>query len=92
MSTAYRMVGRFDEAVEQAKKAAEREPENQYTYLTLASACILAEREAEAGAAATEVLKINPRFSLEQYTRIIPIRDRSFIDRTVDALRKAGLK
>jgi adenylate cyclase len=92
LSTAYRMVGRFDEAVEQAKKAAEREPEIQWIYLSLASACILAGREAEARAAAAEVLKINPQFSLEQYGETLPFRDRSFIDRTIDALRKAGLK
>jgi adenylate cyclase len=92
LSTAYRMVDRFDEAVEQAKKAVERERENQYSNLTLASAFVLAGREAEARAAAAEVLKINPMFSLEQYARIIPIRDRSFIDRTIDALHKAGLK
>jgi TolB-like protein/class 3 adenylate cyclase/Tfp pilus assembly protein PilF len=95
LSTAYRMVGRFDEAVEQAKKGVERDPKNQFTYLTLASACILAGREAEARAAATEVLKINPKFSLEQYandTLILPYRDKSFVARTVDALSKAGLK
>jgi adenylate cyclase len=92
LSTAYRMVGRFDEALEQAKKAVEREPKNQLTYLSVASACILAGREAEAGAAATEVLKINPKFSLERYAKNLPYSDRSFADRTIDALRKAGLK
>jgi adenylate cyclase len=92
LSTAYRMVDRFDEAVEQAKKAVEREPKNQFPYLALASACILAGQEAEARAAATEVLKINPTFSVEQHARTRPYRDRSFIDRTIDALRKAGLK
>jgi adenylate cyclase len=92
LSVAYCMVGRFDEAVEQAKKAVERDPKNQYPCLGLAIACILAGREAEARAAAAEVLKINPMFSLEQYAGIVPIRDRSFIDLTIDALRKAGLK
>jgi TolB-like protein len=92
LSTAYRMVGRFDEAVEQAKKGVERDPKNQYTYLTLAPACILAGREAEARAAAAEVLKINPKFSLEQYAKGLPYRDTSQIHRTIDALRKAGLK
>jgi len=92
LSAAYRMVDRFDEAVEQAQKAVEREPENQYTYLTLIPACILAGQETEARAAAAEILKINPMCSLEQYARIIPFRDRSFLDRTIDALRKAGLK
>ncbi len=86
------MVGRFGEAVEHAKKAVEQEPENLFTNLNLASACILAGREAEASAAAAEVLKINPMFSLKQYGLISPYRDRSFIDRRIDALRKAGLK
>jgi adenylate cyclase len=92
LSVAYRMAGRFDEAVEQAKKAVEREPKNQYVCLALVSAYILAGREKEAQAAAEEVLKINPTFSLEQYARIFPYRDTSQIQRTVDALRKAGLK
>jgi adenylate cyclase len=92
LSTAYRMIGRFDEAVEQAKKAVERGPENQYIYLALASACFLAGREEEARAAAAEVRKINPQFSLEQYAKTLPFRDRSFIDRTIETLRKAGLK
>jgi len=91
LSAAYRMVDRFDEAVEQAKKAVERS-ENQYTYLSLVCAYILAGREKEAQAAAVEVLKINPTFSLEQYAGILPYRDTSQIQRTVDALRKAGLK
>jgi adenylate cyclase len=92
LSMAYSMVGRFDEAVEQAKKAVEREPENQYTYLSLASACILAGGEAEARAAAAEVLKINPMFSVEQFAMGLPYKDKSFADRTIDALHKAGLK
>jgi len=92
MSVAYSLAGRFDEAVEQAKKGVEREPKNQLTYLSLAAACILAGREKEAQAAAVEVLRINPTFSLEQFARVIPFRDRSQIDRTIDILRKAGLK
>ena len=86
------MVGRFDEAVEQAKKAVEREPKNQFPYLYLASACILAGREEEAQAAAAEVLKINPTFSLEQFAMTRSYKDRSFVDSTIDSLRKAGLK
>jgi len=86
------MVGQFDEAVEQAKKAVESDPKNRYYYLALASSCILAGREKEARAAAAEVLKIKPTFSVERFAEMLPYRDRSFIDRTIDALRKAGLK
>ena len=92
LSVAYAMAGRFDEAVEQAKKAVELEPKNQLPYLALASACILAGREEEARAAAAEVLKINPTFSVEQYARVRPYLDKSQIDRMIDSLRKAGLK
>jgi adenylate cyclase len=92
MSVAYGLVGRFDEAVEQAKKAVEQEPKNPFTYLSLAASCILAGREEEARAAATEVLKINPTFSVKQFARIIPYRDTSQIERIIEALRKAGLK
>jgi adenylate cyclase len=92
LSVACSMVGRFDEAVEQAKKAVERDPKSQFPYLALAFACILAGREEEGRAAAAEVPKINPKFSLEQYARTRVYRDRSFVERTVEALRKAGLK
>jgi TolB-like protein/Flp pilus assembly protein TadD len=92
LSTVYRMVDRFDEAVEQAKKAIERDPKNQFAYLALASACILAGRKEEARRAALEVLKINPTFSVEWLAKILPYRDTSQIHRMIDALRKAGLK
>jgi tetratricopeptide (TPR) repeat protein len=92
MCTVYIMVGRFDEAVEQAKKAVDREPDNHFTNVFLAYACILAGREEEARAAAAQVLRINPTFSLEQYFKILPYTDKSIISRMTDALRKAGLK
>jgi len=91
-SGAYRMTGRYDKAVEQARKAVKRDPESQLTQIALASACICAGREAEARTSAAEVLKINPNFSLEQYAKALPFKDQSQVDRTIEALRKAGLK
>jgi adenylate cyclase len=92
LSVAYRMSGRFDEAVEQAKKAVERNPKDFVAYLALAAGCILTGHEREARAAAAEVLKIYPAFSLEQFGRALPFKDKSFVDRSVEAWRKAGLK
>jgi len=92
LSAAYRMAGRFDDAVEQAKRAVERNPKDQLAYLALAAGCMLAGREGEARAAAAEVLKMNPVFSVEQFGRALPFRDKSFVDRSIDAWRKAGLK
>jgi TolB-like protein/class 3 adenylate cyclase/cytochrome c-type biogenesis protein CcmH/NrfG len=92
LSVAYRMAGRFDEAVDQAKRAVERNPKDLVAYLALASGCILTGREREARAAAAEVLKMNPAFSVEQFARRLPFKDKSFVDRSIDAWRKAGLK
>ncbi len=86
------MAGRFDEAVEQAKKAVERNPKDLLPHMALAAGCILAGREGEARTAAVEVLKIDPTFSLERFARGLPFRDQSFINRSVEAWRKAGLK
>jgi tetratricopeptide (TPR) repeat protein len=92
MSVVYNQAGRFAEAVEQAKKAVERDPKNFTTYLSLAAACILAGREEEGRAAAKEVLKINPMFSVEQFAKTLPFKDKSHVQSAINTLRKAGLK
>jgi tetratricopeptide (TPR) repeat protein len=85
-------VGKHEEAIEMAKRGIERAPGNMISYINLTSALSKAGRYEEARAAATEVLKINPKFSLEQYARRLPYKDQSYTDRTIDALHKAGLK
>ncbi len=92
LSTAYNMAGRYDEAIEMAKRGTQRAPGNMQSYISLIAALIMAGRNVEASTAAAEVLKINPKFSLERYARVLPYKDQTFTDRTVDALRKAGLK
>ena len=48
-------------------------------------------REKEAHAEATEVLRINPKFSLDYYAKANPYKDQSENERIVNSLRKAGL-
>ena len=48
-------------------------------------------REKEARAEAAEVLRINPKFSLDSSAKAITYKDQSVRDKLVDALRKAGL-
>ena len=91
-SGAYYMIDRYDEAVEQARKAVKQDPKSQLTQIVLAATCIQAGRDEEARAAAAEVLKINPKFSLDQFAKTLPHKDKSRIDRMIDACRKAGLK
>jgi adenylate cyclase len=89
---ALRDSGRYDEAIALQKKAIEREPNDTLAYVVLASSCQLAGREEEAHAAAKELLKINPAFSLERLAKTTPHKDREVAERFIDALRKAGLK
>ena len=48
--------------------------------------------EKEAHAEASEVIRINPKFSLENYAKTLAYKDQSETDKYVNALRKAGLK
>jgi adenylate cyclase len=92
LSTAYRLTGQYKEAIETAKEALKHVPNNQLAYLQLVTAYNMAGQEQEARAAAAEVMKINPKFSLERYAKTIYFKNQADIDRTVEALRKAGLK
>jgi adenylate cyclase len=91
----YLLLGRYEEAFEQAQKAVERN--RQFVFgqfvaqLLLAATCNLTGREAEARAAAEEVLKISPHFSVERWQYNLAFKDNDQIDRTMNALRKAGL-
>jgi len=91
-AVALRDTGRYEEAIAQLKKAIEREPRDIMSYIVLASTYSMAGREKEARAAADEVLKINPKFSLEQFAKIHPYKDPATKERYIDSLRKAGLK
>ena len=92
LSMAYRLTGQYKEAIETAKEALRHVPNNQLAYLQLVTVYSMAGQEQEARAAAAEVLKINPKFSLEQYAKTLYFKNKSDTDRTLEALRKAGLK
>ena len=88
----YRMVGRYEEAIVEYKKALKLEPNDLFTHLGLAHTYVKLGREKEAQAEAAEVLSIHPKFSLEHYAKTLPLKDQSVVDETIACLRKAGLK
>ena len=89
---ALRDSGRYEEAIAVSKKAIEQEPNDTLAYIVLASSCELAGREEEARAAAKELLRVNPAFSLERLAKTTPHKDREVAERFIEALRRAGLK
>jgi TolB-like protein/Tfp pilus assembly protein PilF len=91
LAVAYRDAGQYEKAIEEAKKALQREPNTQFPYIHMAISYIRLGREEEARAAAAEILRINPKFSLERYAKMLPFTQ-PVADRIVEDLRKAGLK
>jgi adenylate cyclase len=92
----YLLLGRYEEAFEQAQKAVERNRQFVFGQFVaqclLAATCNLTSREAEARAAAEEVLKIMPNFSVDGWRKNLAFKDNDQIDLAMNALRKAGLK
>jgi len=84
--------GRFEEAVSALKKAIQLAPDDITAHTGLAVTYSWMGREKEARSAASEALRINPKFSLDSFAKTLPSKDQSVTDRVVVALRKAGLK
>jgi adenylate cyclase len=87
-----RVARRFEEAVSAYKKAIQIAPDNFIGHLHLAITYSLMGREKEARLEAADVLRINPKFLVDDYANAARFRDQSARDKFVDALRKAGLK
>jgi len=91
LANSYRDLGQYEKAIEASKKALQREPNTQFAYIHMAVSYIRLGQEKEARAAAAEILRINPKFSLERYAKMLPF-PQPIADRVVEDLRKAGLK
>jgi adenylate cyclase len=82
LGVSYRESKQYEESISTLKEGIARDPEHvQSRY---------AQYE-EARFEAREILKINPRFDLEQYTKRLPYKDREVNERLLTDLRKAGL-
>jgi tetratricopeptide (TPR) repeat protein len=92
VGAAYYLAGQPAEAVAPLKRYLSRYPNILGAHLTLATAYSELGKEAEARAEAAEVLRINPKFSLEVHKQRVPIKDPAVLERHIAALRKAGLK
>jgi TolB-like protein/class 3 adenylate cyclase len=92
LGRAYFMTEQYDEAIQTFKKALDVSPNYLPAHAFLAASYSSLDRETEAAAAAEEVLKINPKFSLEFYAKTLPYKNKADVKRYVAALRKAGLK
>jgi adenylate cyclase len=81
----YGQTGQYDEAITWCEKAVHMEPDSLLARIMMTAVYSWSGRDEEARAEATEVLRINPDFSLEKFAKKAG-------STLVSALRKAGLK
>jgi adenylate cyclase len=91
LGRAYFMTGQYDESIAICKKALKVSPNFLAAHLYLAASYSSLDRNADAIAAAKEVIRINPKFTIESYAKRLLYKNKADIDREVNALRKAGL-
>jgi adenylate cyclase len=92
VGAAYYFAGRPEEAIAPLKQYLTRYPNILGAHLTLIAAYSELGKEAEARAEAAEVLRLNPKFSLEVHKERLPVKDPAMLEQHIAALRKAGLK
>jgi adenylate cyclase len=92
LTNSYCLTGQYEEAIAAGKKATSLGPNNVVAHAFLAVAYALHGREEEARIEAAEVLRINPKFSVDYWAKTMPFKNEADRELTIGALRKAGLK
>jgi adenylate cyclase len=91
LGRAYFMMAQYEKAIETWKKVQHINPDYLPAHAFLAACYISLGQKKEASAAAREVLRIDPTFSIESYAKTLPYKNEEDIDRYISALQKAGL-
>ena len=86
---AYCLTGQYEEAIKWCKKAIMVAPDSYLPHLTMTVVYSMAGKDKEARAAAAEVLRTNPKYSVAQHEKRATIVGK---EEYFKALRKAGLK
>jgi TolB-like protein len=89
LGEAYTFTRRYEDAIAAFQKALERSPDYILAHVNLTIAYSLSGRNDEACAQAGEILRVQPGFSVEKYTKTIPA---CLTKPIAAALHKAGLK
>jgi len=92
VGTTYAVAGRYEEAIALLQRCLSRYPNILPAHLMLAAVYSELGQAAEARAEIAEVLRLNPKFSLEVHKQRMPIKDPAVLERHLVALRRAGLK
>jgi len=86
----YLQKGQYQDALKEFKNALQRAPKAPNNYGNLAITYILLNREEEARAAAAKCMELAPWVSVSLISKITPQKNRDFLEKLLDAMRKAG--
>jgi adenylate cyclase len=82
---------KHEEAISSLRKVLTRAPDFLWAHVVLALALAQTDRLKEARAEVSEALRINPSFSPETLTDMVPLRDRAALEAAVALLHKVGM-
>ena len=92
LGLSYAYMGQYEEAITWCEKAVRQEPNDLLARIMMTAVYSLSGRDEEARAEAAEVLRIQPKFSLEKYAKRVTYKNEETKERYITALRNAGLK
>ena len=85
------LMQKHEEAIASFRKVLTRAPDFLWARLLLVLIFVEAGRMEEARAEVSEVLRIDPNFSPETLSEMVPFRDKTVMEKMTVALHKAGL-
>ena len=91
LGRAYLVAGRYEDAVIALEKARKIDPDLYFTYIYLTSVYSLLNRDEDARNAANNLLRLNPNFSLKDYSKHSSLKSQADSGKYIDSLRKAGI-
>jgi adenylate cyclase len=84
-------MGQYEEAIEWCEKAVRQQPDDLLARIMMTVVFSLSGRDEQARAEATEVLRIQPKFTVKGFEKRLTYKRKEDSEKFLNALRKAGL-
>ena len=91
LGLSYAYMGQYEEAIPWCEKAVRQAPNSLLDRMMMTVVYSLSGRDEEARAEAAEVLRIQPKFTLEKFKKKLTYKREEDREKFLGALRKAGL-
>ncbi len=91
LGLAYYLSGEYDKAIDALEKGRTRNPNSPVSHLRLIAVYAEMDRMVEARAAAAEILRINPKFSVSKWGKVQLFKDPAVLVHMTNHMLKAGL-